>query len=58
MNRNNHIYNGEKCLKNYIHGIVDGIVLKGQEGEGGLSAVRMPPTGLIFVLVYTLLAYL
>ena len=35
MNRDNHIYNGEKCLKNYIHGIVDGIVLKGQEGEGG-----------------------
>ena len=45
---------GKKCLKNYI----DGIVLKGQEEEGGPSTVRMPPTGLIFVLVYTLLAYL
>ena len=43
MNRDNHIYNGEKCLKNYIHGIVDGIVLKGQEGEGGQAQLGCPP---------------
>ena len=44
MNRENHICsNGEKCLKNYIYGIVDGIVLKGQEGEGGQAQLGCPP---------------